>query len=64
MVFRNPILGFLIKWPINFSFIFSNVYFSNLEALSCDVKIGNLPLVILQPTWKAPRHFFVIMASH
>ena len=27
IVFRNPILGFLIKWPINFSFIFSNVYF-------------------------------------
>ena len=48
-LFRNPILGFLMKWPIKFSFIFSNVYFSNLETLSCNVKIGNLPLVKWSP---------------
>ena len=48
-IFRNPILGFLMKWPINFSFMFNNVYYSNLETLSCDVKIGNLPLVKWSP---------------
>ena len=48
-LFRNPILGFLMKWPIKFGFIFSTVYFSNLETLSCNVKIGNLPLVKWSP---------------
>ena len=47
--FKNPILGFLIKWPINFGFIFSNVYFSNVKTQSCNVKIRNLPLVKWSP---------------
>ena len=44
-----------MKWPINFSFIFSNVYFLNLETLSCDVKIENLPLVKWSPPGSSCR---------